>query len=144
MKVQTFSYHTQSVPGFHYFLVPLCFVTLLASVANGVVSIIRGETIIVPVLLISLALIATITVFFLRSFVCKVQDRVIRTEENFRYFVLTGKLLESRLTIGQIIALRFAPDDEFPDLCEKAFQKNMSPDDIKRSIQKWKADNYRV
>ncbi len=47
-----------------------------------------------------------------RGFALKAQDRAIRAEENLRHFVLTGKLHDHRLTMKQIIALRFAPDVE--------------------------------
>jgi hypothetical protein len=61
-----------------------------------------------------------------------------------RHFILTGKLLDPRLTIGQIISLRFATDEEFPALCERTLQEKLSPDAIKRAIKTWKADYDRV
>ena len=51
--------------------------------------------------------------FFCRMFPLQAQDRAIRAEENLRHYVLAGKLLDSRLTIRQIIGLRFAIDEEF-------------------------------
>lgn len=144
LNTQTYKNHARSVPGFHFFLVPLCFVTIIAAITYTVFSILRGEGVFAPLLIVTLALIVTLTVFFLRSFVCKVQDRAIRAEENLRHYVLTGKLLDSRLSIRQIIALRFASDDEFSILCEKAVQEGLMPDDIKRAIKNWQADHDRV
>ncbi len=72
------------------------------------------------------------------------QDRAIRAEENFRYYLLTGKPLDSRLRIGQIIALRFASDAELPALAEQAIKENMSQKDIKMAIKNWKGDYHRV
>ncbi|GAE29642.1 DUF6526 family protein [Alkalihalobacillus hemicellulosilyticus] len=144
MKSQSFKNHTRSVPLFHYFLVPLCFITFIFAVSNAIFDALRGESLFTSILLISIALIVTITVFFLRSFVCKVQDRAIRAEESLRHFTLTGTLPDPRLSIKQIVALRFASDEEFPSLCNKAIQKNMSPNEIKQSIQSWKADHDRV
>jgi hypothetical protein len=46
--------------------------------------------------------------------------------------------------VGQVVALRFAPDAEFPALAEKATTDNLSGKEIKQSIQNWKADFYRV
>jgi hypothetical protein len=46
--------------------------------------------------------------------------------------------------VGQVVALRFAPDAEFPALVEKAATNNLSGKEIKQSIQNWKADFYRV
>ena len=80
----------------------------------------------------------------MRSFPLKAQDRAIRAEENLRHFVLTGKLLDKNLTMSQIIALRFADNDEFVDLVQKASANNMSNKDIKQTIQTWRADHDRV
>lgn len=82
--------------------------------------------------------------FLFRSFSLKAQDRAIRAEENLRHFVLTGKLLDKTLTIRQIIALRFAPDEELITLTERAVKENMSNDDIKKAIKNWKEDNHRA
>jgi hypothetical protein len=43
-----------------------------------------------------------------------------------------------------VIALRFAGDEEYPDLSERAIQENMKPSDIKKAVQQWRADHYRV
>ena len=81
---------------------------------------------------------------FVRIFALKAQDRAIRAEENLRHFVLTGKLLPASLRIGQIVALRFASDDEFATLAVKAAAENLTGKQIKQSITNWKADTYRV
>ena len=62
-----------------------------------------------------------------RSFALKVQNRAIRSEENLRHFVLTGKLLDKRLTIKQIVAIRFASDDQIVDLARQAAEQSMAP-----------------
>lgn len=72
------------------------------------------------------------------------QDRIVRSEENFRHYVLTGAPLDSKLTTSQIIALRFASDDEFPVLCQRALEENLSMDQIKQAIRSWRADRFRV
>jgi hypothetical protein len=43
-----------------------------------------------------------------------------------------------------MIALRFAGDDEFFELCNKAAEQNLDPKVIKSMIKNWKADNVRV
>ena len=73
----------------------------------------------------------------------KVQDRAIHAEENMRHFLLTGKPLDPRLTWPQIIALRFAGDDEYLSLTEKAIAQQMRPDDIKKAIKNWRRDEHR-
>jgi hypothetical protein len=82
--------------------------------------------------------------FLFRSFALKAQDRAIRAEENLRYFALTGKLLDKSLTISQIIALRFAPDEEFVSLTERSVKEKLSNNDIKKAIVSWKEDNHRA
>ena len=98
----------------------------------------------------SASLIAAITValvllfFFTRIFSMGVQDRAIRAEENLRHFALTGKLLDPRLTIKQIVGLRFASDAEFVELARKAAEGSMTPDEIKKSVKSWRADHDRA
>ena len=75
------------------------------------------------------------------------QNRIVRLELRFRYYVLTGKRLEeieNKLSFGQLAALRFAADDELVALIEKAITENLSPDAIKQSVQHWLADEMRV
>jgi len=93
-------------------------------------------------LLTSISLLAAY--FLFRSFSLKAQDRAIRAEENLRHFVLTGKVLDKALTMHQIIALRFAPDEEFIGLTERAVKENLSNDDIKKAVKNWKEDNHRA
>jgi hypothetical protein len=65
-------------------------------------------------------------------------------EENLRSHRLTGKMSDSRLSRGQIIALRFAGDDEYAALSERAIKENMSPKEIKQAIQNWLSDHHRI
>jgi hypothetical protein len=48
------------------------------------------------------------------------------------------------LTIKQIVALRFASDDEFPALARRAADESLPADAIKKSVQHWRPDYYRV
>jgi hypothetical protein len=82
--------------------------------------------------------------FFCRIFALKAQDRAIRAEENLRHFALAGKLLDPRLTVRQIVALRFASNAEFVSLAKQAAEENLAADAIKQAVKQWKADNYRV
>ena len=144
MATQNYSNHVRYVFGFHVVLAGILFLTLIGSFVNLYKSWgIHGQ-------FYSAALIVVLTACcgmlfnYARVFPLKAQDRAIRAEENLRHFVLTGKLLDARLAIKQIVALRFAPDDEFVDLARKAAAGNMPPADIKRAIKNWKADDYRV
>ena len=79
-----------------------------------------------------------------RSFANRAQDRAIRAEEALRHYLLTGKPLDPRLTIRQIVALRFASDEEYPALAQRAADKNLTNDAIKKEIKIWRADTHRV
>jgi hypothetical protein len=91
-----------------------------------------------------LSVILVLIAWYARGFALKAQDRAIRAEENFRYYLATGKPFPKELTIGQIIALRFAADDEFIALAAKAVAENLSSKEIKSQIKNWKADLYRA
>jgi hypothetical protein len=144
METQNYANHKQTVPMFHYVLFPLLVLTLIGSGVNLYDS--WGD----PIRFYSASLIVVLTFCVLmlmllcRMFALKAQDRAIRAEENLRHFALTGKLLDPRLTIRQIIALRFASDDEFAALAREAAEKNLAADDIKKAVRKWRADTYRV
>jgi Family of unknown function (DUF6526) len=75
------------------------------------------------------------------------QNRIVRIELRFRYFVLTGKrleLFESKLSFPQFAALRFASDDELPALIERTVNENLSSRQIKKAIVNWLPDHMRV
>lgn len=82
--------------------------------------------------------------WYARRFALVAQDRAIRAEENFRHYILTGKPFDKQLRMGQIIALRFASDEEMPALAKRAVDEKLSSKQIKEAIQNWRADYYRV
>jgi hypothetical protein len=96
------------------------------------------------IMLIVISLVLAILFWYSRVFALKAQDRAIRAEENFRHFILTGKPFDNRLRMSQIIALRFASDEEFSLLAKKAIDENLSSREIKKSIKNWRADHNRV
>ena len=142
MKDQNFNNHAQMVPGFHY----LTFGGIIALLGGSINYLLKSsaENKYLAALLVLTSILFVLVAWFTRTFALKAQDRAIRAEENLRHYVLTGKLLPTSLTVGQIVALRFAPDAEFPALVEKAAANNLSGKEIKQSIQNWKADFYRV
>ena len=144
MEEQNYSNHRRFVPLFHGVLFGMLFLTLIGSVVNLFQSWGDHERIYSASLILVLAVCSLMLFFFCRIFALKAQDRAIRAEENLRHFVLTGKLLDSGLSIRQIIALRFAPDGEFVALAQRAAGEKMEPDAIKRSVKQWRADTYRV
>ncbi|GGB67839.1 DUF6526 family protein [Fictibacillus barbaricus] len=140
MNTQNYKNHARMHPIYHYVLSLLVLVGSIASV----VYLFQREDMFLGVVLVVLSFSLIVTFILLRIYPLKAQDRAIRAEENLRYYVLTGKLLDAKLTPSQIVALRFAPDNEFPSLAEKAAAENMKPKEIKQAIKNWKADHYRI
>lgn len=144
MAAQNYANHRQFVPAYHYILFPVLVLTLIGSVVNLYESFGDHQRL-YSASLIFVIMIALLMLFFLaRVFPLRAQDRAIRAEENLRHYVLTGKLLDPRLTVRQIIGLRFASDEEFPALAQRAAAENMSSDAIKKAVKNWRADTYRV
>ncbi len=143
-RPQNFANHARFVPGYHFVLAGLIVLSLVGSLVNLYDSIGHRPRLYSAALIVVLEIIAMGLFWFCRVFPLKAQDRAIRAEENLRHFVLTGRLLDPRLGVKQIVALRFAPDDEFVALAVRAANENLAAADIKRAIQNWRADEYRV
>jgi Family of unknown function (DUF6526) len=93
-------------------------------------------------LLYLVAVILGLVFYYMRQFPPRVQNRAIRAGENLRHFVLTGRLLDNRLRMGLMIALRFASGEEFVLLAKKAAGEKLSNDAIKRQIRNRREDHH--
>ncbi len=144
MPEQSYSNHTKLVPLFHYILGMLLILILLGSLVNLYKSLGNHARLYNASLITAMAFALFLTAYFARTFPLKAQDRAIRAEENLRHFALTGQLLDPRLTMSQIVGLRFASDAEFPALARRAAQENLPLDAVKKSIQNWRPDNDRL
>lgn len=142
MQEQNFSNHARYHGLYHFFTAPLVLIGLIGSIINYANS--APENKYSASLLVLVFFVLLILGWLVRGYALKAQDRAIRAEENLRHFILTGKALDSKLRMGQIVALRFASDEEFPALAAKAATENMSGKSIKQSIQNWKADHNRI
>ena len=144
MQEQSYAKHAKFVPGFHFVLGGIVLATLIGSFVNLWLSLGDHERIYSASLISAISVAMFLLFGFTRNFAVGVQDRTIRAEENLRHFALTGKRLDPRLTIKQIVGLRFAPDEEFVELARKSAEEGMPQDAIKKSVKKWRADHDRV
>jgi Family of unknown function (DUF6526) len=143
MKTQYYKNHRKVVPLYTY-VTGLGLAALSIGSLNNLRLSWGGEAFYSASLLVLVSLILWSLFFYARRFALKAQDRAIRAEESLRFFVLTGQLPDPRLHPKQIIALRFASDEELKALADKTVAEHLSPESIKRAIQNWRGDHHRV
>jgi hypothetical protein len=143
MKTQNYSNHVRWYPLVHFLIVPL----LLLNVIYQSVRLYQEPSWDRMVLLL-LGLILILMNIAARLQALKAQDRVIRLEENLRFNrLLRADQLRraSTLTTNQIIALRFASDEELPELMMMLNERGLrTSKQIKTAIKNWRADHLRV
>lgn len=141
-KPQTLANHARVDPSFHFFIGPVFLLTALAATIHFVW---RPSAHSAGFFVISVA--AATAIFKIRLYALKVQDRIIRLEERQRLALLLPEALRPRIpefTKSQLIALRFASDAELPALADRALRDHLSSADIKKAIQFWRPDYWRV
>ncbi len=144
MEQQNYKNHGLMAPKAYYVGIVLALIVIVFSLIYGENIPKEWDGSLLPVLFLDLCIGVVLIGYYARAFALKAQDRAIRAEENLRHFAMTGKLLDKRLTINQVIALRFASDEEFVMLAQKAADDNMSNKEIKTAIKNWRGDYYRV
>lgn len=141
-KTQTLQNHTRLDPVFHFFLAPVALIILGFVIYEAIRDfnwMNMGHVLV--------ALWAFVALFKIRLYPLKVQDRVIRLEEQLRMQKLLPEPLKARigeLTEQQYVALRFASDAELPGLVEQTLAQNLGQKQIKQAIQTWRPDHFRV
>ena len=142
-KIQSFEKHTRFMPLFHFFVLPVLlinFILSLVQLRNGITfASLWGVVLAVALLLLALCA---------RLFALAVQDRVIRMEMRLRMQRLLPADLQPRIgefTVGQLVSLRFAGDDELPALARQVLQEKLSDRKaIKRRVKNWQGDFLRA
>ena len=142
-NAQTLASHRRFIPVFHFFALPV----LLINVFIVGYYFVRDPRFITGwALLVAIALAVGISLS--RFMPLRAQDRIIRLEERTRLERLLPADMRGRvgeLTAAQLVAIRFAADDEVPDLTRRALNGELkSQGDIKRAIRNWRADNLRA
>lgn len=147
MTEQNYANHAKFVPLFH-------FVTFGILVINLIWSLVRlfwalpGTNVFDRLLNVAVAVALALLAWYARTFPLTAQDRIIRLEETLRLERLLPPDLRPRiadLRPGQLIALRFASDDELPDLTRAVLAGEVTaPGEIKKRVRSWRADHFRM
>ena len=145
MQSQNFKNHARYFPLHHFIITPLTLLFLGWTVDRSNFD--SSDSTSESIYFLILALIIVLLPLLGRIYALKNQNRIILMEMRLRYFHLTGKSFsekETDLRTNQIIALRFAGDDELLSLMDQSVSKNLSNKEIKMSIKNWKGDYSRV
>jgi hypothetical protein len=139
---QTYANHRRFDPLFHFVLLPFFLVTAVAAIRHlyKVPSLYNAWVMLVAIALVLLTLLV-------RGYALKVQDRLIRQEEQLRMERLLPADLKARipeLTVRQYVGLRFASDGELADRVREALAEGLNDEAIKKRIQSWRPDTFRV
>lgn len=140
---QSYESHRRFFPIWHYFAAPLL-------VINVIVEAVRFFREPAPYTgwRIAAALAILVAAVGARGMSLLLQNRLIRLEERLRLERVLPAELRARigeLSTRQLIGLRFAPDDELPDLTRRTLAGELPPiDAIKRAVRQWRPDHMRV
>ena len=142
-NTQSFKSHRRLVPAYHFgvlFTLLAYFVWSVYQLSHGI----TGSAVMGLILSVALMTLA----ISLRSQILRVQDRLIRLEMRLRLRENLPADLAARaahLPVRQLIALRFASDEELPSLVSEVVDgKVVTPNDIKLKIREWQADHLRA
>jgi hypothetical protein len=142
-KTQNFKNHAKFVPAFHYVILPIFFINLVSSIVR-LAHVFSYGSVISVLMAIALVLLAT----YARLFALTVQDRVIRLEMRLRMQQLLPGDLRGRIpefTVAQLVSLRFASDEELPELARKVLDEKLTNRKaIKKLIRNWQPDLLRA
>ena len=144
MAEQNFASHVRFVPPFHFFAVPVLVINFFWSLYRLKVLGFSFEGIFGVILAAALV----VAILEVRLFALTVQDRVIRMEERLRYERILPEELRWRaeeLTVGQFVSLRFASDEDLPQLMRKVLDEKLTGRKaIKQLIKNWRPDYLRA
>jgi len=145
MREQNYKNHRKFYPPHHFIYLPI----LIVLEIYGIYKIWDDRENELTWILFSIVIFLLFYLAFMtrQHYALGLQNRMVILEFKQRYFEIFGKRSDEvaeKLRFDQIAALRFAYDDEFRELLNKAITENISGDEIKRSIKNWKADHQRV
>ncbi|WP_295669802.1 DUF6526 family protein, partial [uncultured Mucilaginibacter sp.] len=100
MTEQNYAHHARYVKGFHFLLASLLLIGTITSIVNIYLQVKANDSIIGSILITTLFICGILLFWYARRFAVTVQDRAIRAEESIRYYILTHKAIDSKLTMG--------------------------------------------
>lgn len=140
---QTYANHARYFPLFHFVAFPLLTINLGVAIAGAV----RAPGL-ASLWQVVLAFTFICMLLASRLMALRVQDRVIRLEERLRLTRVLPADLQGRIEAlkpRQLVALRFAPDDEVVELVRQVLDGKLSEQkEIKQAIRNWQADYLRA
>ena len=145
MKTQNYSNHKRYYIPHHFIFLPI----LAGLQTLGVWKYFNDKenTLIWLLFSVIIFLIIYLTVMVRQHYALENQNRIIRLEFQQRYFEIFGERSDQvikQLRFSLIAALRFAYDEEFKAILAQALNKDISGDEIKKSIKDWRPDYHRV
>jgi hypothetical protein len=148
MTEQNYRNHTRLVPGYHFATFGILTVNLLWSLYRLFRPPVAEFPLFDRVLAVLVAGALMSIALYARVFALAVQDRVIRNEMQARLAAVLPPDLRARigeLRRGHLIALRFASDEELPELTRQVLDGRLAKgNDIKKAVRSWRADDLRA
>jgi hypothetical protein len=144
-KPQSLKSHAAFDPPYHVALTLVLLFNLIAGIVLLVMSL--HTQLLLGIWIVALSAALILIFIRLRTYPLKVQDRIIRLEERVRLSILLPEPLQKRiheLTEDQLIGLRFASDDEIPELVQLTVDQKLTRKQIKEKIQNWRPDHFRI
>ena len=140
---QSYQAHRRFLPPYHFFILPALIINVVVELARAFKypSLYQIWLVIVAIALFGLGLMA-------RAMALTAQTRVIRLEERLRLQKLMPT--DEHATIGtlkpgHLVGLRFASDEEAPELARRCASGDLkSSGDVKKQVKNWRADHLRV
>ena len=145
MKTQNYSNHKRYYIPHHFIFLPILAGLQILGVWKYFND--KENTLIWLLFSVIIFLIIYLTVMVRQHYALENQNRIIRLEFQQRYFEIFAERSDQvieQLRFSQIAALRFAYDEEFKALLAQALNKDISGDEIKKSIKDWRPDYHRV
>ncbi|MES2761493.1 MAG: DUF6526 family protein [Bacteroidota bacterium] len=145
MKNQNYQNHVRYYTQHHFMFYPVVIFLFCVCVYNAFNC--NEHKLLWLVFAAIIALIGWLSFMVRQHYALGNQNRIVRLEMRFRYYRLTQKNfeeIEQQLSLSQILALRFAADEELLTLIERTIKEKLTTDEIKRSVKNWNPDHMRA